>query len=1530
MSDRTGDNAESSASDDVNDEVSDDNAVTALRPGRLKSWSGTALRVSARALAGLVLALFTFAVLGWLALQFVILPHIERWRPQIEERASTALGVAVRIGHIDVRSSGLSPLLDLQDVVLLDVVGREALRLPKVSAMISARSLLSMQLRFSQLRIEGAALDLRRDSQDRLFVAGLELGASSGAGSGDTSAVDWFFRQREFVIQNGSITWTDERRNAPALSLTDVDVVVRNGLFSHDMQIDATPPPDWGDRFSLRGRFTQGVLARSGDWARWSGEAYVDFPRADARQLRQRVTLPFQLDEGEGALRAWIDLRQGEVRRATVDVAVRTVAMRLNAAAGAPPLAPLAFDELRGRFVALRDKERSSLAVQQFGFVTNGGQQWPRSDMSLAWDGPADAPSRGGVFTAQRLDLALMAQVADGLPFDARLRQHLAEYAPRGVVSGLQLNWAGPVDAPRRYQLKASVSDLALQAGPLVQPPPPTAATPLGHHHALGRPGFRNVSLELSATERGGDADVSMVDGAIDLPGAFDEPQVPIDKLTTRLSWRMDGTSVAADRRQVQVQMRNLRFANGDAEGEADATWRMGLLAPVTGTPGAASAAAGPARAARPGVESAVTGHLGALDLNGRLTRGKADRVFRYLPAELPFETRHYIDRAVRSGTIDSATFKVKGDLADFPFHRPKPGEFRVELKARDVRFDYVPAGTASGPASTSTAVWPAIDGLSGDLVFDRTSMELRNLRGQVYGIDVSNASGGIADLSTNPVLTLDAQARGPMSDLLRFVRVSPLGEWTGRALDEAVVSGAGEFGFALRLPLNEIARATVKGQVNLAGNDVRFGADIPALQAARGRVDFTEHGFAVANGSARVLGGEASFDGGSQPDGSLRFNGQGTATAEALRRAPELGFVSRLATTLQGQAAYKMALGFVMGRSEIDITSNLVGFESTLPAPLRKPAAQPLPLRYQTRLQAESGSQATAATPPARDVMTVDLGNIVRASYQRELSATGSPKVLRGGIGVMEAAPVPESGVAASVHLAGLDIDAWQTVVDQLMAPPSVSDLPVPTLASPVRMNASGVSRALEAPARESVREGGREAEAARDDEYLPDSVALRVDELAVGTRKLTHVVAGLSRRDAIWRANLDADQLNGYAEYRPPGSIGGPTGVAGTNLSGLVYARLARLALPESEVTGVETLLDQQPISMPALDIVIDDFELRGMRLGKLDIEASNRSRIPRVPNPQDPASREWTLSRLNVVSPDGQLSATGAWAPVQPQSALANGAPSGPRRTSLDFKLDVSNGGDLLDRLGFQQVVKGAKGALSGQVSWLGSPLSIDYPSMDGSVKVAFQQGQFLKVNPGAARLLGVLSLQALPRRLSLDFRDLFQQGFAFDSVMGDLVVKGGVATTNNLRMRGVQAAVLMAGSADLKGETQDLRVVVVPEINAGTAALAYAVINPAIGLGTFLAQMFLKQPLTRAGTREFHISGSWEDPKIDRVARGFDDPIPDFKATPDPPSAAASGPASGATAPSSSPGRRITLPGAGAGQPSAPSDSSGTAP
>ncbi len=636
---------------------------------------------------------------------------------------------------------------------------------------------------------------------------------------------------------------------------------------------------------------------------------------------------------------------------------------------------------------------------------------------------------------------------------------------------------------------------------------------------------------------------------------------------------------------------------------------------------------------------------------------------------------------------------------------------------------------------------------------------------------------------------------------------------------------------------------------------------ETPLLAAAKGRIDFSQRGFTVSGATARVLGGDLAFEGGSSAGlnggDTQRFSGRGTATAEALRQANELGIVARVAAAATGQTSYRATLAFVGGRPQVSVASNLVGLGLDLPAPLAKPAATPLPVRF--RIGAEDAASAGPGepAPPLRETLQLDAGGALQAHFVRETSGDVT-RVVRGAVRVADARPVPlervadplpsepievpplpASGVAANVVVKKLDLDAWQTALARIQNEDG-RPAPVAGSAAPLVFDAAGGAG------------------------YFPDTIGLRIGELDLGSRHLANVTAGLTRQGELWRANVGADELEGYIEYRPA-----RRNAAG---AGRVYARLARLSLPKGEAERVESLLDSQPASIPALDVAVDDFELRGKHLGRLDIEAVNRAIANRE------GAREWQLAKLNLTMPEAQFSATGTWGDD------ARAATTATRRAAMKFTLTLGDSGALLERLGMGRVVRGGKGSLAGEVSWPGSPFSPDYAKMTGQIKVAIDSGQFLKAEPGAARLLGVLSLQSLPRRLSFDFRDLFAEGFAFDNVVGDVRIGDGRASTNNLRMRGTAAVVLMEGSADLEHETEDLRVVIVPEINAGTASLAFAVINPALGLGTFLAQYFLRKPLMAANTREFKVTGPWDDPKVERVERNVlgdataADPVP----------------------------------------------------
>jgi uncharacterized protein (TIGR02099 family) len=1354
---------------------------SALYPRSLKAGA-----TASRWLLWPLLALWLVFAIVWGGLHGWIVPRIDELRPWLERQATLRVGVPVRIGSISAQSHGLLPTFEMHDVSLLDSQGRDALRLPRVVGSLSPGSL--WNLGFEQLFIDQPDLDIRRNAQGRILVAGLDLGSNANASSTGT---DWLFAQTEFLIRNGTVHWTDELRRTPTLALDHVDLVLRNGGRKHGLRMDATPPPEWGQRFSLRAMFRQPLLSkRNSRWKEWDGQIYADFAQVDVSHLQQYADLGITVSQGQGALRVWGDVVRGELVGATADAALVRVNTRLDS-----DLTALDLEQVQGRANWRALSGGFEFGTEGLQFQTRDGLHWPGGNVFVSYTrGEGRMPAQGEL-RADHLDLQALSQIANRLPLGEATHRALLAYRPKGQVERIQAHWQGNFGAVEKYSASGRVSALEVAA----QPAPQLAGAPA----QPGSPGVRGISADFEMTQTGGKAQLSLLQGALEFPGIFEEASVPLDQFTALAQWQVDGERLA-------VQLANVKFANTDAQGEFQAQWHS----------------------ADPLKSSGHSRFPGVLQLQGSLSRGEAARVYRYLPLVLPLEARNYVRHAVLLGRASGTRFLVRGDLADMPFANPKLGEFRISTQVQDATLAFMPRALQA----QDEPPWPALTQLNGELVFDRASLQVKAGKANVLqapGLSLTKVEAQIPDMLRPPVLTVSADARGPLQEVLRILSGSPLGAMLGHALDKSVGTGVADYRLRLNLPLQDLDKSRVQGSVTLAGNDLHITPDSPVLGRSRGVINFTESGFNLVGAQVRMLGGEARIEGGMRPanmvaggrENVLLLRAQGQASAEGLRAARELGPITRLAQNAIGSTAYSASFGVQQGVPELSISSSLQGLSLGLPAPLNKSAESVLPLRYESALLRDG-----AAPEPQRlrDKVTLELGRVAALSYVRDV--TESPaRVLRGGIAMGlpadEATPTPAHGVSANLLLGSVDLDAWDEVLTRVAATP-----------------------ALESPAiaASATRSAGLDAAAA----YLPTSMALRARSLSYGGYQMNNVVLGGSRDGLNWRANLQAAELDGYLEYRQANAAN----------PGRVYARLAQLKIAPNAVKQVEHLLEDQPRAIPALDIVVDDLELRGKKLGRVEIEAVNRvaNRASR-----DTGVREWQLNKFNLINPQGSLTASGNWA------APGNAEPGERRHTVMNFKLDVADAGGLLARLGMKDVVARGAGLLEGQVSWAGSPLTLDYPSMGGKFNVNVENGQFLQVEPGAAKLLGVLSLQSLPRRLTLDFRDVFSTGFAFDFIRGDVQIENGIASTNNLQMKGVNAAVLMEGRADLARETQNLKVVVVPEINAGTASLVATIINPAVGLGSFLAQMFLRKPLIEANTQELHIDGSWTDYKVTRV-------------------------------------------------------------
>jgi len=361
-----------------------------------------------------------------------------------------------------------------------------------------------------------------------------------------------------------------------------------------------------------------------------------------------------------------------------------------------------------------------------------------------------------------------------------------------------------------------------------------------------------------------------------------------------------------------------------------------------------------------------------------------------------------------------------------------------------------------------------------------------------------------------------------------------------------------------------------------------------------------------------------------------------------------------------------------------------------------------------------------------------------------------------------------------------------------------------------------------------------------------LPLTVDVATDTLSLGERRLNEVkarVASLPSDDG-WRVDLQSRELSGQFDYLPAGD-------------GMVRARLPRLDLPlsnnllpasaskpASTASGIESL-----DTLPALDVEVQRLRFHGGELGSLTMQARSEG-------------GDWRVSKLSVANPDGKLEG----------SLIAHGGGGGGAPSHVDSAVTITsdNLGQLLGRFGEPGAVVKGRGSLDAKLSWPGRVADFSMEQLSGTLSVDARDGRFAKLDSGVARLLGVISLQSLPRRIKLDFTDVFSSGFAFDSIVGSAQANHGVFHSDNLAMKGPGADVKIAGEVDLVAEQQKLKVHVTPHLSEGIAiAAGVALLNPVVGVAALAAQKVLQDPVNKIFSLDYAINGSLTDPKVTKL-------------------------------------------------------------
>ncbi|SAL75851.1 YhdP family phospholipid transporter [Caballeronia telluris] len=808
----------------------------------------------------------------------------------------------------------------------------------------------------------------------------------------------------------------------------------------------------------------------------------------------------------------------------------------------------------------------------------------------------------------------------------------------------------------------------------------------------------------------------------------------------------------------------------------------------------------------------------GSLDLKAKVARLKVTSLVRYLPTSLSERVRIYLGHALQAGISRGGTIEVHGDLTRFPYAKfPNDGIFRIEAPFTGGKFDptpFPPRKMRNGLPN----IWPGFEGIDGKFQLAQNKLRFDIDRAHYRRVAITKTSGRIEDTGNREsLLLIDGNARGPLADMLQYVDDSSLGLMAKHATRKIRASGDATLALKLGIPRIRLPKPHVdyEGSLTFADNEVAYDT-LPPLSHVRGRARFAEKTVVLDNLSGRFLGGEVRGTGGVKPDGSyaLDVNGRiGTDAAQGLnmRISPQVAQVLR---HVSGTAPYRMQVrGMKSALPRIEASSDLTGLGLDFPAPFAKPQGTPMPFAL---------SFAPAAGEAGRHDASLTLGP-VKAHYLVQQAGKTQFNVVRGAIGVNKPADLPSQGVAANIELDELDADAWRRLFAELSPPPAPGTARAP---------------APKPPMSENVRQ------------FIPTRVALHLTTLKLLNRRWENVVIGASESERKWQANIASNQVSGYVSWTPGATRDSP---------GALQARFAQVVIPEkAENELVGPMIRRPPRNMPTIDLIVNEVVMRGRTLGRLEVDASNgvENGLP-----------VWRLDKFEFANPDATLSATANWRALSATDDDADD--NAPRRTALDFKLDVKDAGALLDRFGLPRTVNAGKGSMSGKAAWIGSPTVPDLPSLNGELAVDLRHGQILKVNAGAAKLLGVLSLQSLAHLLTLNFQDVVGRGLPFEKITGTAKIEDGIGRTDDFTMVTSPARVELKGLVNLPTQSQDLHARVIPTVSAGAVALGAAVINPLLGLGTLAADLVLSKSIGKAFARDYAITGTWSKPVIQRV-------------------------------------------------------------
>jgi len=350
--------------------------------------------------------------------------------------------------------------------------------------------------------------------------------------------------------------------------------------------------------------------------------------------------------------------------------------------------------------------------------------------------------------------------------------------------------------------------------------------------------------------------------------------------------------------------------------------------------------------------------------------------------------------------------------------------------------------------------------------------------------------------------------------------------------------------------------------------------------------------------------------------------------------------------------------------------------------------------------------------------------------------------------------------------------------------------------------------------------------------------------EQITVFDRLFDDVGLWMTYEDGIITGTFDGRDINGCVRYykNEEGSH---------SMSG----EFERLIMPDPVAEGMTVETD--PADLPEMHFYCKQFSYLGMDMGETRIEGY-------------PVSNGFHIESVEAQSPSFIFNARGDWT----RDDMGE-------RSDFDIRISSESLGTVLEAMDISSAMRGGQTLVHFDAWWEGTPAAFALERLNGELDISVIQGNILTADPGAGRMLGLLSLSELPRRLAMDFRDVFDEGFSFDEAKGTMRFENGTSHTDDLLLSSTAAEITIVGSTDLVEQTFDYEFAVRPGVSK-TLPVIGAIAGGPIGAAAGLAlQAILRDALGEAAEARYIIQGPWEDPLIEPVKKAEANDTPNNK-------------------------------------------------